>query len=42
MPLLHMKEISTPLKWFGIKFFRDHEGYTYIKVGSRPRKRLFS
>lgn len=41
MPLLHMKEIFTPLKIIGIKLFRGTDGYTYIKVWNRPRKRIF-
>ncbi len=41
MPLIHMKEIATPLKLFGIKIFRSYEGSTYIKFGNRPRKRIF-
>ncbi|SFB20911.1 hypothetical protein SAMN04488577_3956 [Bacillus sp. cl95] len=42
MPLLHMKEVFTPLKLFGIKIFRCKEGYTYIKVWKKPRKRIFT
>ncbi len=42
MPLLHMKEIFTPLKLIGIKVFRCKEGNTYIKVWNRPRKKIFS
>jgi hypothetical protein len=41
MPLLHMREIFTPLKFFGVKFFRTIEGETYIKFGKKPRKKLF-
>jgi hypothetical protein len=41
MPLLHMKEIFTPLKFFGIKLFKTFEGETYIKIGNKPRKKLF-
>ncbi|MFJ7729583.1 hypothetical protein ACIQXV_26220 [Neobacillus sp. NPDC097160] len=42
MPLLHTKEIITPLKLIGIKVFRCTKGNTYIKVWKRPRKKLFS
>ncbi|WP_261798736.1 hypothetical protein [Bacillus tuaregi] len=42
MPLIEMKEISTPLKLLGIKLFRSREGGIYFKLGSRPRKKLFS
>jgi hypothetical protein len=41
MPLIHMKEIYTPLRLLRIKLFRSKEGQTYIKIGSKPRKRLF-
>jgi hypothetical protein len=41
MPLVHMKEIYTPLRLLGIKLFRSKEGQTYIKIDSKPRKRLF-
>jgi hypothetical protein len=41
MPLLHMKEIFTPLKFFGIKLFKTIEGETYIKIGKKARKKLF-
>ncbi|WP_394238756.1 hypothetical protein [Niallia oryzisoli] len=42
MPLIEMKEISTPLKLFGIKLFKAREGGIYVKIGNRPRKKLFS
>jgi hypothetical protein len=41
MPLIHMKEIYTPLRFLGVKLFRSKEGQIYIKIGSKPRKRLF-
>lgn len=37
----YMKEIFTPLKIFGIKFFRNEENRIYIKVFNRPRKLFF-
>jgi len=42
MPLIHMKQVFTPLKFVGVKLFKSTEGHLYIKVGNRPRKRLFS
>lgn len=42
MPLLHMKEIYTPLKLVGIKVFKCTDGDTYIKFWNKPRKKLFS
>lgn len=42
MPLYHMKEIFTPLKLVGIKFYKSDEGNLYIKYLDRPRKRIFS
>lgn len=42
MPLIEMKEISTPLKLIGIKLFKSSEGEVYVKIGKRPRRRLFS
>lgn len=40
MPSYYFKEIWTPLSWIGIKFFRDDEGFLWIKRWSNPRKRL--
>ena len=41
MPLYCMKEIWTPLKWVGIKFFKtlDEEDY-FVKVGNKARKKI--
>ncbi len=41
MPLLQMKEMVTPLKLIGIKLFKCNEGHLYVKLWSRPRKRIF-
>ncbi|WP_404329977.1 hypothetical protein [Mesobacillus maritimus] len=41
MPLIHMKEIFTPLKFIGIKLFLSKEGQVFIKLGKKPRKRIF-
>ena len=38
MPLIEMKEVATPLKLIGIKFFRSREGQLYIKLFNRPRE----
>ena len=38
MPLIEMKEVVTPLKLIGIKFFRSREGQLYIKLFNRPRR----
>jgi hypothetical protein len=38
MPL--MKEIWTPLKWIGIRYFKDEKGIYYKKVGNRHRKKI--
>lgn len=41
MPLYSMKEIWTPLKWVGIKFFKTlDEGEYFIKIGNKPRKKI--
>ncbi len=41
MPLIAMKEIFTPLKLVGIRLFKSSEGDFYIKVGNRPRRKIF-
>lgn len=40
MPMYHMKEIWTPLKLVGIKFYRTEEGHIYLKVWNRKRRRI--
>ncbi|WP_256704551.1 hypothetical protein [Paenibacillus sp. FSL R7-0273] len=40
MPSYYFKEVWTPLKWIGIKFFHDDEENLWIKWWSNPRKRL--
>ncbi|WP_442596407.1 hypothetical protein [Neobacillus sp. D3-1R] len=42
MPLIHMKEIFTPLRLLGIKYFKDSDGFIYIKYGNKPRRRIFT
>jgi hypothetical protein len=43
MPLYSMKEVWTPLKWVGIKFFKSYEDESYyIKVGNKHRRRIRS
>jgi hypothetical protein len=41
MPVYYMKEIWTPLKLFGIKFFKCEENRIYIKILHSHRKRIF-
>ncbi len=41
MPLIAMKEITTPLKLIGIRLFKSSEGEYYIKFWNRSRKKLF-
>jgi hypothetical protein len=40
--IMGMKECNTPFKWIGLRFFKAYDGHFYIKVGKRPRKRLFT
>ena len=42
MPLIHMKEIFTPLKLIGIKFFICKDKFIYIKIWNKHRKRMFT
>lgn len=42
MPLIEMKEVFTPLKLVGIKFFKSSNGTYYIKFWNRSRRKLFS
>ncbi|GAM16216.1 MULTISPECIES: hypothetical protein [Mesobacillus] len=41
MPLVQMKEVFTPLKFIGIKLYKSKDGHTFIKVGNKPRKKIF-
>jgi hypothetical protein len=41
MPLIAMKEITTPLKLIGIKIFKSSTKEYYIKFWNHPRKKLF-
>ncbi|WP_066067125.1 hypothetical protein [Neobacillus soli] len=38
MPTMKMKEINTPLKPFGIRYFKDIDGLYYKKTGKNSRK----
>jgi hypothetical protein len=38
MPL--MREIWTPLKWVGVRYYKDENGFYYRKVGNNHRKRV--
>ena len=42
MALIEMKEILTPLKLIGIRFFKTRDKEYYIKIWNRPRKRIFN
>lgn len=42
MPLILMKEVFTPFKFVGVKVYKSKDGHTFIKVGNRPRKRIFN
>jgi hypothetical protein len=41
MPIMLMREITTPLKLVGIKFFKCDDGSIYIKFGAKHRKKIF-
>lgn len=41
MPLIQMKEVFTPLKFIGVKFYKSIDGHTFIKVGNSPRRKIF-
>ncbi len=40
MPLLQMKEIWTPLKLVGVKFFKSDDRSIFIKVMNQRRRKL--
>ena len=40
MPGYYMKEVWTPLKFIGIKFFKSEEKSIFMKVLGKPRKRI--
>ncbi|WP_453993339.1 hypothetical protein [Bacillus nitroreducens] len=42
MPYYSFREIWTPLKWLGIRFFKEnHEGRYWIKIGKNSKKPFF-
>ena len=41
MPLIEMKEVVTPLKLIGIKFFRQGKVNYILKLFNRPRRKIF-
>jgi hypothetical protein len=41
MPLVQMKEVFTPLKFVGIKVYKSKEGPAFIKIGNKPRRKIF-
>jgi hypothetical protein len=40
MPNYYFKEIWSPLKLIGIRFYRDDEDQVWIKMWSKARRRL--
>lgn len=40
MPNYYFQEIWTPLKYIGIRLFRDDEQQLWYKIGPMRRKRL--
>lgn len=40
MPYYVFEEAWTPLKWIGIRFYRDDEGKWWVKVWSFKRRRI--
>jgi hypothetical protein len=43
MPLYSMKEVWTPLKWVGIKFFKTYgDESLFVKIWNKPRRRVRS
>jgi hypothetical protein len=40
MPYYVFKEIWTPLKYIGVRFFLEESGDLYVKVGLKPRRRV--
>ena len=39
MGVLRVREVWSPLKWIGVRFFVDEEGNWTIRVGDGPRRR---
>nr|WP_295970045.1 hypothetical protein [uncultured Bacillus sp.] len=39
--IMGMREINTPFKLVGLRFFKAYDGHFYIKFKKRPRRRLF-
>ena len=37
--VLRVREVWSPLKWIGVRFFVDEEGNWAIRVGDGPRRR---
>lgn len=40
MPYFHFSEFWTPLKIIGIRFYRDEDHNTWIKIWNKPRRML--
>jgi hypothetical protein len=41
MPYYQFREFWTPLKVFGVRFFREADGKIWVKVRARERRPLF-
>lgn len=41
MPYFYFKEIWTPLKLIGIKFYRDESEHLWVKFWNRDRRKVF-
>jgi len=42
MPQYYFNELWTPLKYVGIRLFRDDDQEVWIKIGNQKRRRLRS
>ncbi|SFT25359.1 hypothetical protein SAMN05428962_5821 [Paenibacillus sp. BC26] len=42
MPNYYFKEIWSPLKLIGVRFYRDDDNYLWVKMWSKQRRRVGS
>lgn len=40
MPYYVFKEVWTPLKYFGIRFYKEEKEGLFVKIGNQPRRKL--
>ena len=40
MPYYVFKEVWTPLKYFGIRFYREEKAGLFVKIWNQPRRKL--